>query len=681
MVGYRPAVPDPRPAPERPTALDELAGNLWSRWDPEARALLAGATADPGREAEAARALERMHGAGGASWFERTAAEPDRGLLVAYLSCEFGVDEELPVYAGGLGVLAGDHLKSSSDLGVPLVGLGLLYAHGYFRQALTAEARQSERYPRNDPQGMPLRPTQAADGGPLEVVVDLAGEDVRLRAWRADVGRVPLYLLDADVEGNSPAARRVTGELYGGDRENRIRQELVLGVGGVRALAVLGLRPSVWHMNEGHSAFLALERLRAMVAEEGIPPDEALERVRAGGVFTTHTPVPAGNEVFADDLVCRYLAALGRELGLAEEELLALGRVRDGDEGFGMTPLALRTSARANGVSRLHGEVARRMWRGLWPERPADRVPIGHVTNGVHPLTWLHPALRELLVAHGARPGDVDDPRLERVREASDADLWRVHRAGVRDLLDTARARGAGAAAGLDPDALTIGFSRRFATYKRPGLLFSRPERLLALVQSADRPVQVILAGKAHPADVEGKEVLHGVAEFARDPAAAGRIVFLADYDIALAQRIVQGVDVWLNAPRPPMEASGTSGMKAGMNGALNLSVLDGWWAEAYAPELGWAIGAPPAQGPDARDEADAEALYALLEDEVVPRFHERPGDRPPGGWLAMMRESIVVCGLRFSSHRMVKEYVQDRYLPAYRDAVRVNRSPARSTR
>jgi starch phosphorylase len=547
------------------------------------------------------------------SWWEDT--HGDERMLVAYFSMEFGVDEGLPIYAGGLGVLAGDHLKSASDLGVPLVGVGLFYRHGYFRQRLDADGRQTEWYAEADPGALGL----ALE--PAEVEVEVGGELLAARVWRYEIGSVPLYLLDSDSV--SPA-------LYGGGREDRLRQEALLGIGGVRALAALGLSPTVYHLNEGHASFAVLERLAR---------GESLDQVRASTVFTTHTPVPAGNEVFEPDLIARELGAQIERAGLDWEELLELAR-SDGD-GVGLTPLALRTSAYANGVSALHGTVAREMWAGLWPGLRPEDVPIGHVTNGVHPPSWISPELLALLEAAGVRPAA--PPGLEgwELVDGIDGDAFREAR--------SARKRRLAERLHLDPERLTIGFARRFATYKRAGLLFSDPERLRSL------PVQVVVAGKAHPADEEGKTLMAAVVSHARSPELGGRIVFLEDYGIAVARDLVQGVDVWLNTPQRPLEASGTSGMKAAMNGALNLSVLDGWWDEAYDPAIGWAIAG-------SGDADDAEALYGLLEHEVVPAFRDRPVE-----WLAMAKASVSQVGARFSSGRMVAEYAERFYLPAHR--------------
>ncbi len=536
---------------------------------------------------------------------------------------EFAVDPGLPIYSGGLGVLAGDHLKAAADLGLPLVGVGLFYRGGYFTQGLDARGRQTEDYVPVDPKAAGLQRE------PVSVEVELDGETVTAAVWRYDVGAtaeraVPLYLLDVDL---------LTDALYSGDREHRIRQELLLGVGGVRALTALGLAPTVFHVNEGHSALLAIERMRELV-EAGEEPASALERVRSSTIFTTHTPVPAGNEVFGDELVVRYAGDLAAQAGLSNAELLALGRA-DGTDGFGLTPLALRLSTAANGVSELHGEVAREMWSSLWP---AEEPRIGHVTNGVHLGTWLAPELDALVRSVGARPdAPPDEGNWEAVHELGSGELWAAHTTLKKRLA---------AVTGLDGERLTIGFARRFATYKRAGLVFSDLERLLAL------PVQVVVAGKAHPQDAQGKDVMQRIVELSRDPEVAGRVVFLENYDLELARTIIPGCDIWLNTPRRPHEASGTSGMKAAVNGVLNLSVLDGWWAEAYDPALGWALAG-------ASDEADAAELYRVLEQQVVPAFDSREG------WTRMMKSSIAILGPRYSMQRAVIEYAEQYYLPA----------------
>jgi starch phosphorylase len=551
-----------------------------------------------------------------ATWWSQAHAGED--ALVAYFSMEFGLDARLPIYSGGLGVLAGDHLKAAAELGVPLVAVGLFYRGGYFTQGLSPGGRQTEAYEQLDPEELGLVRE------PFAIEVELAGDTVNAAVWRYDVGSVPLYLLDADS---------LTDALYSGDREHRIRQELLLGVGGVRLLDALGLEPTVFHVNEGHSAFLAIERARRLV-EQGMATADALDLVRRTTVFTTHTPVPAGNEVFADDLVLRYVGDLAGRAGLTPDAFLALGH-SDETDGFGLTPLALRLSAYANGVSELHGQVARDMWRSLWP---AGEPKIGHITNGVHLRTWIAPQLAELLAGAGVDPAAPPDPgRWEAVRGLDSAAVWHAH-AALKERL--------AGLTGLDPERLTIGFARRFATYKRAGLVFSELERLLAL------PLQIVVAGKAHPQDAGGKDLMQEIVELSRDPAAAGRVVFLENYDIDLARAIIPGCDVWLNTPRRPYEASGTSGMKAAVNGVLNLSVLDGWWAEAYDPSVGWAI-----EG--GSDEEDAEQLYRLLEEQVTPRFADRER------WVEMMKASIARLAPVFSMQRAVIEYTDRYYLPA----------------
>jgi starch phosphorylase len=662
-------------------ALRAIAGNLWFTWLPGARALFEDLDAErfaaldhnptallaelrDERLATAATAdylerLERVRAAIAAerqrsTWWERRAE--DGRFRVAYFSAEFGLDGSLPIYSGGLGVLAGDHLKSASDLGVPLVGVGLFYREGYFRQRLNDADLQEERYPENDPKRLPLHAET------VSVTVELADESgdlvpVAVRVWRVEVGRVPLYLLDTDVDGNLDWARAITDKLYGGDRLHRLRQELVLGVGGVRVLRALAVEPTVFHMNEGHSAFLQLERLRELVEDGNVGRDEALERMRASTVFTTHTPVPAGNEIFDGALVEQNVGATVARCGFEWHEFAALGRVHEGEEGFGLTPFALRTSAHANGVSALHGEVSREMWQGLWPDRPAEDAPIGSITNGVHARSWIAEPLDELLGSEE----DMGTPDLAGAYELDGESLWAAHRTAKNELLRLMERRGLRAS--LEPEALTIGFARRFATYKRADLLFSDPERLSRLLADSERPLQIVLSGKAHPADEGGKALIQRVVAFARGESSHGRVVFLPDYDMTLARYLVQGVDVWLNTPRRPLEASGTSGMKAALNGVVNCSILDGWWAEGHSAETGFAIGGDEvAANDDAQDAADAEALYAVLEKQVIPAYYDR--DR----WLVLMRNSIARLGARFNTNRMLVEYVERLYLPAHDD-------------
>jgi len=604
--------------------------------------------------------------------------------VVAYFSMEYGIDVSLPVYSGGLGVLSGDHLKTASDLGLPLVGVGLLYRQGYFQQYLNADGFQQESYPENDWYNMPVSPCRDAKGEPVTVSVDLAGEKAAAWVWEVRVGRNPLYLLDANIDANPPHLREITASLYGGDREVRIRQEILLGVGGIRALAKLGITPAVTHMNEGHSAFLGIERIRNLVKGSRLSFAEALQAVWATSVFTTHTPVPAGNERFAPALVEKYFRQTAQELGVHWRDFLALGRERpenDGEE-FCLTVLALRLSAYANGVSRLHGEVSRGMWRGLWPGLPLDEVPIGHVANGVHPRTWITHDLLDLLDRY-LGPGFHDEPthlaiwdRLERV---SAEELWRTHErrrerlvAFVRQRLREQLARRgttnselAVSEDVLSPAALTICFARRFATYKRADLLLSDPQRLTALLTNAERPVQLIFAGKAHPHDLAGKEIIRRLVHFAGDPRVRSRVVFLEDYDMTIARYLVSGSDVWLNTPRRPLEASGTSGMKAALNGVIGVSILDGWWDEAYDAAMGWAIGrGEQYEDPKLQDTIEGTALYDLLEREVVPPFYARGIDGLPREWIRRMKAAMREVGKRYSSHRMLLEYAERSYLP-----------------
>jgi starch phosphorylase len=598
------------------------------------------------------------------TWWGGAHDEP--GFLVAYFSPEFGLDASLPNYAGGLGVLAGDHLKTSHDLGLPLVGVGLFYRRGYFRQSI-ARGRQTESYPELDPHAAGLTLVRTPDGRALEVEIDVAKDVVRAQIWRTEFESAPAYLLDANVESNPPALREVTDVLYGPDREHRIRQEVLLGVGGARALRALGLEPTVFHMNEGHAAFLALERIRFLVAEQGLTVDDAFARVRSSTVFTTHTPVPEGNERFDLDLARRYLTGLAGGWGVPVEDLLELGSV-PGEDAFGLTPLALRTSAFSNGVSKQHGSVSRSMWKAIWPESSPDDVRIGHVTNGVHAPTWVASEIRILLEQAGVSlDGPPDEQSWERAVEIDASELWAAHVRCKARLLDAIRERRKVGGEGLDRDALTIAYARRIVPYKRASLFFSDLERALEVLNHEERPIQILYAGKAYPADDAGKAALAKVVAIARSKEAHGRVVFLEDYDMEVAGLLVQGADVWLNNPRPPQEASGTSGMKAALNGALNLSVLDGWWPEAYSPDIGWAVSATvSAQGDD---EAEATELRRLLAEEVTPTFFDRSSDGLPTRWLDLMRASIATVGARFNGGRMVAEYVERYYLPAHEGA------------
>lgn len=624
------------------------------------------------------------------TWFRGVAPET-RSPLVAYFSAEFGLTECLSIFAGGLGILAGDHLKSASDLGVPLVGVGLLYQQGYFQQYLDAAGWQHERYVDNDFHTLPLTPARRADGAPLTVEVAVAGNPVVAQVWRAQVGRVPLYLLDTNVAPNSTADRRITDQLYGGDSEARIRQELILGIGGYRALEALGLQPAVYHMNEGHAAFLGLERVRRLVQTRGLSFAEAREVASAGLVFTTHTPVPAGHDYFAVEQIDRHLGDYPASVGLSRDDFLGLGRTQPGDHSapFGMTQLALRLAAYSNGVSRLHGHVSRSMWQGLWPGVSEEEVPIGHVTNGVHYPSWVSHDLASLYDRYlGPRwAAEPEDPIVwQHVERVPAAELWRTHERRRERLVSYARARVraqltrqgahwaeiAAADEVLDPGALTIGFSRRFATYKRATLLLRDPERLARIFNQPGRPVQVIYSGKAHPRDEAGKELIRQIVALSRQEPFRRRVVFLEDYDVSVARYLVQGSDVWLNLPHRTEEASGTSGMKAAVNGALNLSSLDGWWDEAWdgvaerPVPIGWAVGHGELYADDdERDRVEAEILYELLEQDVVPTFYERGSDGLPRSWIGRMKASIAALAPRFNTHRMVQEYTQRYYLPA----------------
>ena len=607
---------------------------------------------------------------------------------VGYFSAEFGLAECLPIYAGGLGILAGDHLKSASDLGLSVTGVGLFYRGGYFQQRLTADGWQEEHYPNHDPAMLPIRPVLDVSGRPLEVRLALPGRELVARVWQAQVGRVPLYLMDSDVEGNTPGDRTLTHRLYGGDRDTRIRQELLLGIGGVRLLDALGRRPDVCHLNEGHSAFLTLERIRQCMVEHGLTFAEARTLAAGGHVFTTHTPVAAGHDAFDQAVIDHYLGDYCRQLGLSLGEFMALGRQNPGDqtEPFSLTILALRLSARSNGVSRLHGGVSRRIWGGVWPGLSEDEVPIGHVTNGVHVRSWLAPELADLHEAatHEMHTSSSADPQpVNAIAELPAAQLWERHERLRAGLVRFVRARlvsqlerqGAGpyelehAAAALDPQALTIGFARRFAEYKRGTLLLRDVERLVRLLNLAGRPVQLIFAGKAHPSDNGGKELIRQVFQVNRRHELRGKIVLLEEYDLGVARRMIQGVDVWLNTPRRPMEASATSGMKAVINGVLHASTLDGWWDEGFRPDLGWAIGDRRALlDAGVQDELESNAAFELLESEIIPLFYDRDEDGLPRGWIARMWASMSTLPPIFSSDRMVTEYATRFYGPAARE-------------
>jgi starch phosphorylase len=589
---------------------------------------------------------------------------------VAYFSAEFGLHESLPLYSGGLGILAGDHLKSASDLGVPAIGVGLFYASGYFRQSVDAAGWQAESYGNTDVASLPLKHAANPDGSPLVVRVRCGDGPMHAAVWVAHVGRARLVLLDADVEPNPPAMRSLTAQLYGGDDVTRIRQEMLLGVAGLRALGALGIRPQVFHLNEGHSAFVVLERVRERVEEDGLVFDDALRETAMQVAFTTHTPVEAGHDRFGLELIERELGWLMTRLGIGRDHFAGLGRVdpADASEPFCLTVLALKGSRYRNGVSHLHGHVARRMWRKMWPARAEEDVPIGRITNGVHVSSWLAPAMR-LLYDRYLGPDwavrQADQQMWQALAEVDDGELWEVHTLLRRRLVEFVRRRTKSLSL-LDPSALTIGFARRFATYKRATLVLSDIDRLARLCGSPTRPLQFVFAGKAHPRDDGGKLLIRQIVELTRDARFNGRFVFVEDYDINVGRHLVQGVDVWLNTPQRPLEASGTSGQKTVLNGGLNMSILDGWWAEAYDGENGFAIGDGITHA-DAtvQGQRDAAALYEVLEQEVVPLFFDVDTTGLPRRWVGRMKHSIMSLGARFNADRMVKDYVEACYLPA----------------
>ncbi|MGH7857868.1 MAG: alpha-glucan family phosphorylase [Candidatus Binatia bacterium] len=699
-----------RSLPPRIARLEELAYNLWWSWHGEARELLE--AVDPTlwettehnpvrtlhelsgerlqRLAEDPSFLKRYDGVlrtydeeitAGDGWCAK--AHPVLAKrLVAYFSAEFGLHSSLPIYSGGLGVLAGDHCKEASDLGVPIVGIGLMYPRGYFHQRIAITGWQETTIEVIDWSHAPIRPVTAANGERLVISVEFAARSVRVAAYEVRLGRVRLLLLDSDLEVNDPWDRQISAQLYGGDQRTRIAQEILLGVGGVRLLRALGLAPSVWHANEGHAAFMMLERVREKAAG-GVPFDEAVEHIRATSVFTTHTPVPAGHDAFPLSLVEDSLRGYWGDLEPVRARFFSLGEHDEPwGKGFNMTVFALRLAAHRNAVSQLHGKVSRRMWKPLWPDRNEEQVPIISVTNGVHLPTWVGAELRDLyrrflgpdwLKQH-------DEASLwERLSEIPEEELWRIHlrqkrafvsllcerarQRWIRELMEPAQLVAAGTL--LDPEALTIGFARRFATYKRGTLLFRNVARLLEMLDDSWRPLQIVFAGKAHPADDPGKRLIQEIYAKALDRRFGGRIAFVSDYDLHVSKAMVAGVDVWLNNPRPPMEACGTSGQKAALNGVPHLSVLDGWWYEGYRGGNGWAIGPERDRALDGDDSVDAEDLYRILSTEVIPLYYARDSDNVPRGWVDLMKEAIRSVTINFSARRMVKEYVEKLYVPA----------------
>jgi len=691
--------------------LDEIARNLWLSWNFEAVQLFIRLDYDAWlqskqspvralgmvsqkRLTEAANddsylaALKEtynkfLHYKKGTTWYHGS-----RKDVVAYFSMEYGMDVSLPIYSGGLGILSGDHMKTASDMGLPLVGVGLLYRQGYFVQNLNADGFQQESYPENDWYNMPVEIKTNKSGEAIKISVEMAGRMVTAQIWEVKVGRSSLYLLDTNISENAQDLRNITAALYGGDKERRIQQEILLGIGGIRALRALGINPAVTHMNEGHSAFLGLERIRELMQERKFSFNEACEALYPTNIFTTHTPVPAGNERFDIAMLEKYFNNWPQVLGISWKDFLTLGRERPNDdhESFCMTVLALKFSAYANGVARLHGVVSRDMWKNLWPGLPLDEVPIGHVTNGVHPKTWVSSNMIDLLGRYFG-PAFDDTPtdlaiwnRMERI---SDEELWRTHErrrerlvAFTRDrILQQYQRTGASerrirqAEDALSPYALTLCFARRFATYKRGSLLLRDPERLLRLLRNSDRPVQLIFAGKAHPHDMPGKELIREIVHFAEKNDVTNRIVFVENYDMTVAKYLTSGGDVWLNTPRRPLEASGTSGMKAAMNGVLNCSIMDGWWDEAYSPEVGWAIGrGEEYSDTNLQDEIESKALYDLLEREIIPLFYQRGRDGLPREWITMMKACMRNIGQSMSSHRMLMDYSNKFYFPALKN-------------
>ncbi len=698
------------PFPARIHRIGELATDIWWSWQPVARALFR--RLDPAAWRATAHNPARMLRTLGADVLQRatddpefirlydaalagldTARQPDRswwkaegpdiqGKAIAYFSAEFALHQSLPIYAGGLGVLAGDHCKEASDLGLPLVGVGFMYPQGYFHQRVSNDGWQQEHYERINWADAPIETAITPDGRPCITAVPLGDRTVLAAVWRVRVGHVCLYLLDTDLEENAPWDRELSARLYGGDRETRIQQEVILGIGGVRVLKAMGIEPAVWHLNEGHAAFVVLQRIREYI-EEGQSFDDALEAVRKSTVFTTHTPVPAGHDAFPYHQVEKHLAGCWGELGQHRARFLALGEHDSGHGSqFNMTALAMRAAGGINAVSELHGHVTREMWQPMWPDRPVDGVPVQAITNGVHVPTWVASEVRVLLSRY---LGDdwtrrVDDPETWRRFDAiPDDELWRVRctlrsalfgfireRARQRWTVErVAPSRVVTHGSMLDPNALTIGYARRFAAYKRPELIFHDAERLARLLNAPDRPVQIVFAGKAHPADDPAKHHLQRVFRRALDPIFGGRVAFIDDYDLHVAHLLVQGCDVWLNNPRKPLEASGTSGMKASINGVPHLSIGDGWWAEGYTGNNGWLIDGGAGDDNDAADVADAESLYTLLERDVVPAFYDRDAGGVPSRWMRVVREAMRTNIPRFSTSRMVKEYVRRLYGPA----------------
>lgn len=616
-------------------------------------------------------------------WFSKQHAD-FKDARIGYFSCEYGIDTGLPIYSGGLGILSGDHLKSSSDLGIPLVAIGLLYRYGYFRQFLSSDGWQQERYEENDWYHMPVVLEKDSDGNPIRFSLNYADTPVHVQIWRVMVGITPLYLLDTNIPENPSKYREITSVLYSGDKDTRLKQEILLGIGGVKALHALGIYPQVYHINEGHSMFLLLERIRTLINNDKLSFDEALQIVRSTTIFTTHTPVAAGNEQFDPKLLETYLKGYIESIGLTWNAFLSIGRVIETEsEPFNMTAAALKLSSFANGVSKLHGETTRKMWHNIWPNLPTAEVPITSITNGAHISSWLSHDMKDLFDTYFG-PKFTDQPRVfegwDSIHKIPDAELWRVHQRRRERLIFFARKRlrqqlvHRGASAHetkiadevLDPQIMTIGFARRFSAYKRAALLFKDVERLKSILSNRDMPAQIIMAGKAHPLDNPGKEIIKNILQTSSKEDFRRRIVFLEDYDINVARYLVQGIDVWLNNPRRPQEASGTSGMKAAFNGAVNVSILDGWWCENYSPEVGFKIGnGEEYENLDNQDNIESQILYDVLEREVIPLFYKRNAAKFPYEWVKIMKNSIAATSRNFSAQRMVKDYANMFYVPA----------------
>jgi starch phosphorylase len=698
--------------PENLKRLNEIAFNLWWTWEREAIqmwsridfdlwdkvdhnpvALLGAVTQSRLKEldsddsflAHLERVAEKLESYMTAStWFSAQYDNPEE-KTIAYFSFEYGLSEGMPIYSGGLGVLSGDHLKSASELGLPLIGVGLLYRRGYFHQYLNTDGWQQEFLPDLDFHNLPVRLQTDDTGRPLRVEVKIGKRPVSAYIWKVQVGRVPLYLLDTNLDMNHPADRELTSQLYGGDTNHRISQEILLGIGGRQALKLLKIEPAVCHMNEGHAAFLGLERIRELVQEKGLTFEEARLATSASNVFTTHTPVPAGNDRFPVEGMETFFSDYYKDLGISWEKFLSLGRENEHDphETFCMTVLALKLSAYSNGVSQLHGEVSRQMWRNIWPDVNIDEVPITSITNGIHIRSWISMELAALFDRYlGERwwRNPVDASVWERVKRIPDAELWRVHQQRSSRLVAFCRKRLREqferrgltrseiqmADEALDPDVLTIGFARRFATYKRGNLLFRDPERLARILTDPSRPVQIIFAGKAHPADHAGKEIIREINHYCRGKTFFNNLFFIEDYDMNVARYLTQGVDVWLNTPRRPHEASGTSGMKAAANGVLNLSILDGWWVEGYQGDNGWAIGSgEDYDNSDYQDSVESQAIYEILEKDIVPLFYERGRDGLPRGWIERMKKNLLTNCPVYNTNRMLREYSERFYFPA----------------